>query len=73
MKLYATMWNGALGNAARALHDQADYMQKLAECSDPAEAMKCHGEFVQQSWTRSIEESSKMLSALQTNASSSST
>lgn len=73
MKFYATMWNEALRQAARALHDQADYVQKLSECSDPAEALRCHGEFVQQSWTRSINEGSKMFSALQANISSSST
>ena len=72
VKFYATAWNGVLGLAARALQDQADYVRKLAECADPAEALKCHGEFARKSWARSCEEGSKVFDTVRANFASAS-
>lgn len=62
----------ALQFTARSLQDQADYVRKLSECSDPATAMKCHGEFMQQAWARSVKEGSKLFGTLQSSSPSSS-
>jgi hypothetical protein len=45
----------ALGFTASCLQDQADYLKKLGECADPAEAPKCQSDFVRQCWLRSRE------------------
>jgi hypothetical protein len=58
--LFASGWKDALGFAAGLLKDQADYVTKLAECTDPAQALKCQAEFAQKSWTRCCDEGSKM-------------
>lgn len=72
MAFYTAMWNQALRFAERSLRDQADYVQKLSECRDPAAALKCNAEFMQQSWARSVDEGSKLLKTVQSGISSSS-
>ncbi|MGR7997728.1 phasin family protein [Xanthobacter sp. ZOL 2024] len=37
----------ALGFAAGALENQATYLRQLSQCTDPAEAMKLHSDFIQ--------------------------
>lgn len=66
--LYRTAWGEAARLAARGLQDQAHYMKKLSECTEPLEALRCHGEFLQQSWTRCFEDGSRALDAFRTGA-----
>ena len=56
----------ALGFAASRLQDQVDYLKKLAECEDVAEAMKFQMEFAQQSWSRYLGEAWKVFDHLRT-------
>lgn len=70
IKFHTTAWNGALGYTAACLQDQADYLKKLAECADPAETLKCHGEFARKSWARSCGEGSRILDIVRANVSS---
>jgi phasin protein len=65
-------WSEAARLAASSLQDQADYMKKLSECTEPLEALKCHGEFVQRSWARCFEQGSRAFDALRTGTSASS-
>jgi hypothetical protein len=65
--LYGTAWKEMLGFAACALQDQADYVKKLADSKDAAEALKCQWEFAQQSWIRTSDRASKAMDALRRN------
>jgi Phasin protein len=67
--LYLRLSKEALGFTASCLQDQADYLKKLGECADPAEALKCQSDFVRQCWSRS-REMPRLLDALRTNGSS---
>lgn len=69
-KFYSSAWNQLLGLSASYLQDQADYVKKLSQCTDPAEALKCHGDFAKKSWAHSCDESSKILDTIRTNFSS---
>ncbi|WP_454632540.1 hypothetical protein [Bradyrhizobium cenepequi] len=62
---YVTASKQALGFAASCLEDQADYLKKLGECTNPAGALKCQLDFAQQCWSRSSE-ASKFLETLRT-------
>lgn len=64
-------WSEAAKLAASSLQDQADYMKKLSECTEPLQAFKCHGDFVQRSWARCFEQGSRTLEALRTGVSTS--
>jgi hypothetical protein len=55
---------------ASCLQDQADYLKKLAESTDPADAMKCQLDFVQRSWARGFSEAWRVFDSLRTNISS---
>jgi hypothetical protein len=70
VKFYATASKGALGLTASVLQDQADYVKKLAECADPADALKCQWEFAQKTWSRSSNEALKFFDTLRTNGAS---
>jgi hypothetical protein len=63
-KFYGRAWKESLGFAACALQDQADYVRKLADCKEAAEALKCQWEFAQRSWIRSSDGASKFIDAL---------
>ena len=67
---YGAVTREALEYTASRLQDQADYLRKVAECQDLAEAMKCQLEFAQQSWSRCFGEAWKMLEHLGTQSSS---
>jgi len=62
---YGAVSKEVLEFTASRLHEQADYLKKLAECEDLAEAMKCQLEFAQ-SWSRSFGEAWKALDHLRT-------
>ena len=66
-KLYATAAKDALSLTASLLQDQADYVKKLADCANPADAMKCQWEFTQKALSRSTEGASTFLNHLRTN------
>jgi hypothetical protein len=53
---------------ASFLKDQAEYLNKLAECANPAEALKCQLDFAQQFWSRSIGEGSRVFDRLRTHS-----
>ena len=61
---YATVSRELLGFTASRLQDQADYLKRLADCADLTEMMKCHFEFAQQSWSRSVGEAGRVLEHL---------
>lgn len=63
---YATASRQTLGFTASCLQDQADYLRKLGECTNPADALKCQLDFAQQCWSRSSE-ATKFLDALRAN------
>jgi hypothetical protein len=63
---YVTASRQALGFTASCLQDQADYLRKLGECTNPADALKCQWDFAQQCWSRSSD-AMKFLDALRTN------
>jgi hypothetical protein len=56
VRFYAMASKEALGLTASWLQDQADCLNNLAECSDPAEAFTLQCEFAQKSWIRSAEQ-----------------
>lgn len=66
--LYAVVSKEALGFTASCLEDQADYLKKLAECANPAEALKCQLDFAQQFWSRSVGEASRVFDRLSTHS-----
>ena len=66
--LYAAASKEALGFTASYLEDQAEYLNKLAECANPAEALKCQLDFAQQFWSRSIGEGSRVFDRLRTHS-----
>jgi len=61
---YAAVSKELLGFTASRLQDQADYLKRLADCADLAEMMKCHFEFAQQSWSRSVGEAGRVFEHL---------
>jgi len=71
--LYAAVSKEALAFTAICLEDQADYLKRLAECANPAEALKCQLDFVQQSWSRSVGQASRAFDRLRAESSSAST
>ena len=70
--LYAAWWKEALRLAARSLKEQADYMRRVSQSSDPASMLLCHGELLQRAWTRTVDEGSRLFKSLQTGSLSSS-
>lgn len=64
--LFASKWKDTLGFTACFLKDQADYVTQLAECTDPAQVLKCQAEFAQKSWTRCCDEGSKFIESART-------
>ena len=66
--LYAAVSKEALGFTASCLEDQADYLKKLAECANPAEALRCQLDFAQQFWSRSVGEASRVFDRLRTHS-----
>ena len=66
--LYAAVSKEALGFTASCLEDQADYLKKLAECANPAEALKCQLDFAQQFWSRSVGEAPRAFDRLRTHS-----
>jgi len=61
---YAAVSKELLGFTASRLQDHADYLKRLADCADLAEIMKCHFEFAQQSWSRSVGEAGRVFEHL---------
>lgn len=68
--LCCKLWNEALGLVASRLQEQADYVTKLAEIKDPAETLKYHTKFVQNSLTRSYNDGTKFFDPLRAKLSS---
>ncbi len=64
--LYGALSKEALGFTASCLQDQADCLKKLADCSTPAEVLKCQLDFAQQSWSRCFSEGWHVFDALRT-------
>ncbi len=60
----------ALEFNASCLRDQADYLKKLAEATNPADAMKCQLDFAQQSWARCLGGAWQAFDSLRINTSS---
>lgn len=71
--VHAATTKEALEFTASCLQDQAEYLKKLAECADPAEALKCQWDFAQQSWSRSLSEAWKIFDSLRRPSNSMST
>ncbi|MBR1040715.1 phasin family protein [Bradyrhizobium viridifuturi] len=44
-KFYFDLYRGAFSAIARQLQDQADYVRKLSEITQPTDALACHSEF----------------------------
>ena len=63
---YAAVSKELLGFTASRLQDQADYLKRLADCADLTEVIKCHFDFAQQSWSRSVGEAGRVFEQLQT-------
>ncbi|WP_439404103.1 phasin family protein [Bradyrhizobium sp. DASA03076] len=63
---YTAISKEVWGFAASRLQDQAEYLNKLAKCDDAVEAIKCHFEFAQQSWSRSVGDVAKLFEHLRT-------
>ena len=61
---YAAVTKEVLGFTASRLQDQADYLQRLADCTDLTEVMKCHFDFAQRSWSRSWGEAGRVFEHL---------
>ena len=61
---YTALSKEMLEFTASRLQDHADYLKRLAECADLSEAIKCHIEFAQQSWSRSLGEAGSMFQHL---------
>lgn len=59
----------ALAFTASCLADQADHLKKLAECANPAEALKCQLDFAQQFWSRAVGEVPRVLDRLRAQSS----
>lgn len=59
-KLYSGLYRGSLDAASRQLREQADYLQKLSELKQPADAFACHGEFARKTLTNWIDESRRL-------------
>ena len=68
--LFASRWKDALAFTACFLKDQADYVTKLAECTDAPEVLKCNAEFAQKSWTKCCAEGTKIFEHARTKVSS---
>ncbi|WP_083514709.1 phasin family protein [Bradyrhizobium manausense] len=62
--LFAAALNDTLRLAASSLHDQAAFLRALADSKTPAELLKCHLDFAEQSWSKSFSEGSKILDRL---------
>ncbi|WP_454649976.1 phasin family protein [Bradyrhizobium liaoningense] len=60
----------ALEFNASCLQDQADYLKKLAESTNPADAVKCQLDFAQQCWSRSFGGAWRVFDSLRINTSS---
>ncbi|MDE1173207.1 MAG: phasin family protein [Parvibaculaceae bacterium] len=56
LKMYATLRKEALEAMARYLQIQIEYLEKLAKCDGPADALACQSEFVRKAATHSFEE-----------------
>lgn len=65
-KIYADGWGKALGLAADRLQDQATYLKQVSQCTDPAEALKLHTAFAQQSVSRLLEDGTKIFDGFRT-------
>lgn len=55
LNLYATASRQILAATARQLQIQADYVAKLAQCNNPAEALSAQAELVQKSLSSGLE------------------
>ena len=66
--LYAAVSTEAPGFTASCLEDQAHRLNKLAECANPAEALKCQLDFAQQFWSRFVGEASRVFDRLRTHS-----
>lgn len=69
VKVCLATWHEALGFAALCLQDQADYIKSVAECANPADALKCNAEFARKSWARSFGDGSKILDPMRAHVS----
>lgn len=56
--------------SASCLQDQADYLKKLAESTNPADSMKCQLDFAQQCWARCFGGAWRVFDRLRINTSS---
>lgn len=70
--LYAAWWKAALRLTARSLKEQTYYMRRVSQSSDPASALLCHEGRLQRTWTRTVDEGSRLFKSLQTGSLSSS-
>lgn len=63
-KLYGELYKQMLAGTARQLQIQADYLRKLAESSDPAEALAAQSELVEKSVAGFIENGQQIAGAV---------
>jgi hypothetical protein len=66
--LDAAVSKEALGFTASCLEEQAEHLKRLAECANPAEALRCQLDFAQQFWSRSVGEASRAFDRLRTHS-----
>ncbi|MGY3621590.1 hypothetical protein [Bradyrhizobium sp. USDA 10063] len=62
--LFVTALKDGFRLAASSLHDQANFLNSVAEAKNPSELLKCHLDFAEKFWSKSFSEGSKILDHL---------
>lgn len=65
-KFYAGLGKEMMTFTARRLQAQAEYVGKLAECSNPGELLACNTDFLQQSTANWVQEGQRVFDKLRT-------
>lgn len=63
-KLYGALYKQMLAGTARQLQIQAEYVQRLADSNDPAEALAAQSELVQKSIASCVENGQQIAGAV---------
>lgn len=66
-KTYATLSRESLAMMARSIQAQADYLEKLSKCKDPAEMLSCQSEYAQKGFSRCVENSQHLFDIVRSN------
>lgn len=60
VRFYSGVYHNALGATARQFQAQADYLRKLSEIDQPADALACHSEFARATLAGLIDEGKRV-------------